>query len=443
MNKDIGQQAAAHLALGNSLLLKDQFIESYQDFLHAQYLIELLNDKNEKRKLKKLCYNHLFQFFDKLQDFEKARNYKSDQILQILDEDKTDSLELMWAKLDLIGISIRDNNFKDLHLQLEEILDYADHIHHEKLHDYTLSHYRTFLLDTNDSEGYYKLYHEKFPDELKKMEISNPLSFYIIKAHIAEYKKDHKGARLYYEKAEKIIMEDKSYAYKSNFFRRFGQFHLKNNNTEEALNAFHKSYALASKHPYLEYMIETTAYIDTLSYAAGNIEDAYKYAKIHHDLLKSQSEVAKGEAFMIMNLKNESKRMELIQQQEAETKKKKFDLQYLFITALISFLLVLFVVASQMKVPIWVIKGSGFLGILMLFEFVILILDHEIHHMTHGAPFWIFIIKVIILFVLFPLHHLVEKAVINYMLDKKLVVKPVKGSLKKVLHAIWPWMKED
>jgi len=102
--------------------------------------------------------------------------------------------------------------------------------------------------------------------------------------------------------------------------------------------------------------------------------------------------------------------------------------------------MILFITASQLRVPEWIIKGSGFLGILMIFEFLILLLDHEIHHLTHGAPFWIFMIKVVILFVLFPLHHVIEHALINYMLKNKLLWKPGKFSMKKIAHTIWPWM---
>ena len=135
--------------------------------------------------------------------------------------------------------------------------------------------------------------------------------------------------------------------------------------------------------------------------------------------------------------------MELAQEQEKVKTKKKYNVQYLIITLCITILMIIFIGVSHLKVPVWVVKGSGFLGILMFFEFIILILDHEIHHMTHGAPLWIFVIKVAILFVLFPLHHIIEHALINYMLKNQLLKKPTKGSIKKIAQKLWPWMSEN
>lgn len=442
LGKSIADKVEAYLAMGKSLRLNGQYLESYQNYLHAKTQVEMVEPQKYRTELKKSCYNHLFWFFDELRDFDEATDYKYKHILLIMEEEPVDSMELMWAKLDMIKISIRAKKFKELTTKFDELLGYAERVHHKKLHDYTMSIYRTFLIETNDSEGFYKLYFEKYPEELADMKWDDPVSYFRINAHIAEYQQDFKLAQSYYQEAMNHQMNSDNYIYKSNLFRRYGQFLLKNEKNEEALAAFQLSFDEASKYPYLDFMVEASYYIDSLSLKSGDIDVAYQYSKIHNELLKKQSERAEDDEFMLMNLRNEQKRMELLQEQEAIKQKKQHDLQYLLITALICFLMIIFVVASQMKVPLWVVKGSGFVGILMIFEFIILILDYEIHHLTHGAPFWIFVIKVMILFVLFPLHHLVEKAVIKYMLEKKMVLKPQKGSLKNILHTIWPWMKE-
>lgn len=436
------KKVKAFLALGKSNQLEKDYLSSYQNFLHANNEVEMIHDHHEYTELKKACFKHLFHLFDDLSDFEEAASYNQKQIQLILEEKPLDSLELMWAKLDFIGIAIRDKKYAGLKEKFEEILHYADQIHHQKLHDYSLTYYRTLLIDSKDSEGFNYLYQIKYPDELEKLKSTDPIFFYKINAHISEYQGDFDQALAYYKLAEALIEKKKDHYIKSNFFRRYGQFLLLNKMDDDALAAFYRSFEEAKIISYEDYMREASFYIDSLSYVKGNMSEAYKYAKINNDLVNKKSEMAKDDEFNRMKIRNEKKRIEFLQAQEEMAQKKQFDLQYWFIGALISFLLMIFVIASQMKVSLWVVKGTGFIGVLMVFEFIILILDHKIHHMTHGAPLWIFIIKVLILFVLFPLHHLVEKAVIKYMLEKKLVLKPQKGSLKKVLHAIWPWMKE-
>ncbi len=132
--------------------------------------------------------------------------------------------------------------------------------------------------------------------------------------------------------------------------------------------------------------------------------------------------------------------MEIIAEKKAAEKKRKHNMQYaIIIVAIMSSFLILILVSS-MKVPEWLIDLLGFFSILFLFEFITILLDHEIHHLTHGEPLKIFICKIAILTLLFPLHHFIESSVTDYMKKNKLIGRVTWLSFKKGLAKIWPWL---
>ncbi len=189
-----------------------------------------------------------------------------------------------------------------------------------------------------------------------------------------------------------------------------------------------------------EYAEETgAAYLSDLF--SGNYEDAYKYANINKKLIQKENSLGREKEFLRIEIDNESKQMALIQEKKENDTKRKYNLQYFILTIVIILFFLLLIILSSLKVPEWLIHALGFLSILMIFEFVILILDHKIHHLTHGAPLWIFIFKILILVVLFPLHHIVEKWIIKYMTTNQILKKPNPKSFKDMAHKMWPWMK--
>jgi len=57
----------------------------------------------------------------------------------------------------------------------------------------------------------------------------------------------------------------------------------------------------------------------------------------------------------------------------------------------------------------------GFFAFIMFFEFVILIADNRIHELTHGEPWKVLGIKIILIALLLPFHHWLEKRTITYL----------------------------
>jgi hypothetical protein len=62
----------------------------------------------------------------------------------------------------------------------------------------------------------------------------------------------------------------------------------------------------------------------------------------------------------------------------------------------------------------------GFFSFIFFFEFIILIADQQIHHATHGEPWKILAIKVVLIAILLPLHHLIEKKVVSLITEQRM-----------------------
>lgn len=443
LEKDPAKKVRAYLALGKSLQIQKYYIEAFQNYLNAVYLAETLENDTDKVEIKKNCYSHLFEFYRNVKDFDQAAKYKLLEIELIQSNLKKDSIELFWAKYDMCGLAILSKKYGTVVNALDELLKFGNKAKNKKLRDFTFSIYRQYLVQNNDLGGFQKIYVEKYPEELARMKTIQPVLYHQIKSKLAEYKKNIKEARSEYEKAIFQIQKNESPVFISNFFNRYGQFLIKYGKLEEAINSFQKAFVEAEKSQYTDFMIESSYFLDSLYSLRGNFAAAHNYSNINKKLMLQQTLVNKQDEFLRMELANESRQIAFDQKRLEEEQKRRFNLQYFIITLSIIFFFLIFIIFSRLKVPEWSIKGLGFISVLMLFEFIILILDHEIHHLTHGAPLWIFAIKVLILIFLFPLHHIIEKAIIKFMIQKKQIWRPNKSHFREVIHKLWPWMKVE
>jgi len=440
LEKDTRRKVLSYLALGKSFEIQKYYVEAYQNYLNASYLAETLESGKVKTDIQKKYYHHLFEFHRGINDFDHAAQYKLLQTALIENQTEIDSTELLWAKLDLCGLNVLSKKYGNVVNDLDELVASATQKKHTKLKDFVFSLYRSYLIQTDDLKGFHRIYIVEHPQELTRLKNHQPVIYHQIRSKLAEFDKDIKGALTEFEKGRLLVSKNPSPAFKSNFYARYGHFLLKYNKLKEAKNSFLQAYLESEKIEYLDFMLETSYYLDSISGVLGEYEDAYKYSQIHKSLLIREAQLHEQEEFLLMELANESKKLELNLQKQQEEQKRAFNLQYFLITLAISLLFLIFLIMSRYKVPEWAIKGLGFFSVLMLFEFIILVLDQKLHHMTHGAPLWIFIIKVAILTFLFPLHHFIEEAIIKFMMAKKQLWKPSKKDLKGIAYRLWPWL---
>jgi hypothetical protein len=111
----------------------------------------------------------------------------------------------------------------------------------------------------------------------------------------------------------------------------------------------------------------------------------------------------------------ENKRTEREKTIQKEKVLKRNNLQYLGITAFIIGLFIALAAMGKFKVKPWLIRSLGFISFILLFEFIILLIDHKLHEITNGEPLPILLVKIVLIAMLLPLHHWLEHKVIHYL----------------------------
>ena len=155
-------------------------------------------------------------------------------------------------------------------------------------------------------------------------------------------------------------------------------------------------------------------YYDT----AGNPTLALQYYKQMNVYKDSLENLSKQKDLLTAEIGNANKRLERQKEEDEEALRVRNNLQYMGITAAIASVFILLVMLGVFKMSPSVIKALGFFAFIFLFEFIVLLLDEQIHDLTHGEPWKVLGIKIIIIGILLPLHHTLEHKVTHYLTNK-------------------------
>jgi hypothetical protein len=152
------------------------------------------------------------------------------------------------------------------------------------------------------------------------------------------------------------------------------------------------------------------------------VNDTKKYTEnkiVLYTLKDSIDKLQKINDVISFEVELENKRMERKKVEEEEYLRKKHNLQYMGITAAIISVFIFLVAMGKFRVKPTLIRGLGFFSFILLFEFIILLADQKIHHLTHGDPLSILLIKIVLIAILMPIHHYLENKVISYLVRHK------------------------
>jgi hypothetical protein len=142
------------------------------------------------------------------------------------------------------------------------------------------------------------------------------------------------------------------------------------------------------------------------------------YLSLYNLYRDSLESLAKQKDLLNIEIGNANKR--LIQEKEAELAATRIrnNLEYLGITAAIVTVFIILVLFGVFKISPAVIRALGFFAFIFLFEFIVLLLDEQIHEFTHGEPWKILGVKIVIISLLLPLHHWMEEKMHHYLTHK-------------------------
>ena len=424
--KDNNLTAESHLLLGSLQHDMNNNVEAIRNYLDALTIAE--NGSDLELRLK--CYDELSTFYNLIKAYDKSINYKLKELNIAEHAKKPDSMRIMTIKFDMEVIAFNNRTLNEN--QLYKIIDYSNRNGVSRLKRFALVVFRNHLIKQSNFAELYHLYNEEYPEELEYIRTNDTTTYFRLEAMFNEYEGDVVTAKEYFDKAAQGINRSKDKLRQSSFYLRYGDFLQRNNFLEEARDCFRRSYTIAASINYYEFMVEATGKLEKIYSLQNNFEEAYAYSLLNKSTSESLDSLMQKEQLQILELENEEVLRDQQLQQERDETRRRNNIQYTAITILIAtFFLMLFILGG-IRVSPAIIRFLGFVSFIFFFEFLILLFDTWIHHLTHGEPWKILAIKILLMCGLVPLHHMIEKRVISYIISHKMNLIP-KRSPKPVL----------
>lgn len=212
----------------------------------------------------------------------------------------------------------------------------------------------------------------------------------------------------FFEKSTNISNKIYFFYNKAMLFKRMGL-------TDSAIYYFQQIKKMADNIGALESVQVAARELDSLYATRGDYKlsreynDLYNLYKDSIETLGKENELAQEEAA------DEHQRQLRVQEELAEQARRRNNIQYMVITFGIFGLFLTLVILGMFKVSAGLIRALGFFAFLLFFEFIFLIFKKNIYAVTHGEPWKDLAFMIALAALLVPLHHYLEKKVLNYL----------------------------
>lgn len=415
--QDPSRLATGYLCVGQCLEGRNQKIEAFRNYLQALTLAA----RQQDTLLLAECYGRLSSFCNLVKLPDRAIRYKLLEQDLSLARRPVDSLAFMWTLYDLQAIDLNAGRFPEDDEGMLQVLGYAQRHGCTRLFRYEVGLMRSTYLETGRIDRLQALYTKRLPMIYKELPHSDPALYYRLRAFFCDAADQTDSASFFFKRAAEALEQDPNLILKSKFYDRYGRFLLRHGHREEAIGAFTRSYKLARTASYVEYMHNASRQLATLNADRQDYRQAYRWANEDKALGDSLRNMARNDQLLSLEIDHESREREAAAERALQEETRRHYLQY---SAMIIGILTVFVVLimlGSLRVPAWIIRMLGFFSFIFLFEFIILLADEKIHHLTHGEPWKVLLIKIFLIAILLPMHHSIEKKVVHYLLNHKLI----------------------
>ncbi len=407
----------AYLLIGRGLEGMNRMIDAFRNYISAVTLAEKLSEN----RLLDDCYADLSRFYSLSKLRGQATRYALKRQEMILGRKPVDSAAFMWTVYDLqvidLNAGIGDINGREV----KRVMDFALRNHNDRLRKFQAALYRSRLIEANDIGRLRDFYFREYPQEWGRLYLENPALFYRLKALFYDDAGRVDSAFACFRMAAGSLEADPNQVLKSKFYHRYGQFLLRHGKKAEALEMFRKSYGMAEKASYFNYMILAASALESLYAEMHDFRMAYDFSIKSRMLKDSLNNLSKKDQILVMEIDHETRMQELLAEQQRRATERRHNLQYTGMVIAILSAFVLLIMLGSMHLPRWIIRMLGFFSFIFLFEFIVLLADHKIHAITQGEPWKVLLIKIFLIAILLPLHHEIEKRVIAYVLSHQLI----------------------
>jgi hypothetical protein len=403
------------ISYANSLLAKDENLDAFKRFMQALNLAESINDN----KLKVSLYERIASFYAKINQIEKAK----DNYVNAIDQAKAikDTNNEVYNYANIIAIYAKNKDF-DIAKEYLKIL---------KKRVGSNEMFKQFALSSELQIVYYEDkknlpdFFKKNPELLESYKKYRMLSEYDrIKGIIFTFEGKMDSALYYLNLAKKEINPSDINSI-MNWNSSYAIFLEKNNKYLEAANYLELNIPLAKQIQSLTGEKELYKELDSMYIKAGDKQKEVANKLLLFAIKDSLDKQQKENELLKVEIDIDNQRSEREKIANEEKVRNRNNLQYMGITAFIFALFVALAAMGKFKVKPWFIKALGFISFILLFEFIILLIDHQLHALTHGEPLPILLVKIVIIAFLLPFHHWLEHKVMHFLMRHQQAEKTV------------------
>ena len=403
------------MSFGNTQLYINENLKAFKNYIAAQEIAEK-SEGESRKKLVISSYDGLSSFYTSIENYDKAIDY----LYKILAYNKAEkNIENQIGSLNSIASTYtrakKIDAAKRTYIEMEKLADSA------KRDDYkfsaTIGLLNAIMESDNKAEGLnYLKTHPEIRAKYEQVGMGYFLDYGFGNFYSALKNKD--SANYYYAKSLPIIEQRASVFQKIDAYYNFGKHLYSIGNYQKAISNFLLGKKLCDSTQNLDYTKLLVENLDTCFQRIGDYKNAFFYSNLRNKIKIEIDEKSKAKDVLSLEIDAENKRVERLALEEKEKTIKRHNWQYMAIVMAILSLFILLAALGIFKMPIKWIKALGFISFIFLFEFIILLADNLIHHATHGEPWKVLAIKVVLIALLLPLHHWLEHKAIHYITSR-------------------------
>jgi tetratricopeptide (TPR) repeat protein len=416
-NGDDSLKIVSRIGLSLAQLSASQKIESFKSLIAAQSIMEALKEDKRKTALKLRVYQSLATFFLDIKNYDKAIDYEY-KILDIHKKEKNVAQEIVLLT-EIGNIMVRAKKFDAGKKVFESVIQLASA--NKDLEDMKINGnvgmISCFLEGEKPEEGLnYLRSHPEIKTVYGKYNLS--MQFDFIQAFLFTAANQFDSGKYYYDRTYNDMVKMTSTSAMPNVLFQYSYYFYKTKQYPKTIELLKSAVTINDSLKKSTDNIEYYKYLDSCYQQMNDTKNSLFYKNKLLEQSKILDEMNKEKDVLSLEIDAENKRKERAKTIKLEETQKRHNWQYMGILVVILALFSLLASFGIFKVSEKLIKILGFVAFILLFEFIILIADTWIHHATHGEPWKILGIKVVLIALLLPLHHYLEHKAVHYITNR-------------------------
>jgi tetratricopeptide (TPR) repeat protein len=404
------------LSYGRTQLAEGEKLAAFKTYLTAQETAEKSKHPN-KNWLQILVYNSLAGFYGSIEEYDKAIDY---QYKSLAYAKKNNNVADIFSTLNSIGANyIGAKKYSASKSIYEEIIQLADSLKKPDNRVQGLVGVVNALISEADGKASlsYITGHPEIKELFKRVKLDYQLDFGM--AQIYSVLKNYDSARLYFNKSIPAFEKVSTVETLPRNYQVYAKFLFDAGDCNKAITYLLKAKAINDSTNNAKDNINFYQLLDSCYQKTGDYKNAFYYNSLYVKAKAAQEEKSKQKDVLALEIEAERKRKERLEKEDEDAMIKRHNWQYMGIVLGIVSLFIMLASLGLFRVsPKW-IRVLGFISFIFLFEFIILLADKWIHHLTHGEPLYILAIKVVLIAMLLPLHHFLEHKLIHYITQRR------------------------